>query len=349
MDLRIITADFPVIHINGASIDTKLYSHRTAAELDHPDGSVTWDKLNEDVQAAINDKSPSAHTHTTADIYNKQVVAYDLSYCMAGWEMDGIAIGVIDTEKFNALDKVYITYEGNAIELLPSSFSSENRTAYEIWGNRVEEKHKYLPVYQYVGNEFNTKTNTQRVIDPIFGNVNLNALLGVKAEKKHIHDAVDIYTADGRDLEQRLVDMGADTSELGTALSSTNADVSALSAEVAEKIDNNAIGSYCKYNLVAGITSQLYVAVAFPIPGVSKYALIVNGKQMGSTTAVNKPLKMASVLSTTTKSYLCFMTATNVVLFYAQMNDTVKTDSFTTGILTNTEPDNPWVPEDDFE
>ena len=57
MDLRIITADFPVIHINGASIDTKLYAHRTVAELDHPDGSVTWDKLNESVQAAINDKS----------------------------------------------------------------------------------------------------------------------------------------------------------------------------------------------------------------------------------------------------------------------------------------------------
>ena len=315
MDLRIITADFPVIHINGTSIDTKLYAHRTAAELDHPDGSVTWDKLDEGVQAAINDKSPSAHTHTTADIYNKQIVAYDLSYYMAGWELDGIAIGVIDIEKFKALDKVYITYKGNL----------------------------------YVGKEFDTTSNTQEVIEPIFGNVNLNVLLGSKAEKNHIHDAADIHIADGRDLEQKLVDMDADTSELGTALSNTNAEVSALSAEVAEKIDNNAIGTYCKYNLVAGITSQLYVAVAFPIPDVSKYALIVNGKQMGSTTAVNKPLKMASALSMTTKSYLCFMTASNVVLFYAQMNDTVKTDSFTTGILTNTEPDNPWEPEDDFE
>ena len=349
MDLRIITTDFPVIHINGASIDTKLYAHRTAAELDHPDGSVTWDKLNEGVQAAINDKSPAAHTHTTTEVYRKEIVAYDLSYYMGGWELDGIAIGVIDIEKFKALDKVYITYKGNAIALSPSSFRSENRTAYESWGNSVDEKHKYLPVYLYVGKEFDTTSNTQEVIEPIFGNVNLNVLLGSKAEKNHIHDAADIHIADGRDLAQKLVDMGADTSELGTALSNTNAEVSALSAEVAEKIDNNAIGTYCKYNLVAGITSQLYVAVAFPIPDVSKYALIVNGKQMGSTTAVNKPLKMASALSMTTKSYLCFMTASNVVLFYAQMNDTVKTDSFTTGILTNTEPDNPWEPEDDFE
>ncbi len=348
MDLRIITADFPVIHINGASIDTKLYAHRTAAELDHPDGSVTWDKLNESVQAAINDKSPAAHTHTTVDVYNKQVVAYDLSYYMAGWEMDGIAIGVEDKQDFLALDKLWFTYKGAAVEVTPSSFIDWNSTAGEAW-TTVDEKHADLHVYIYTGDEFKVSENEQARLDPILGNVNLNVLLGGKADKKHIHDAADIYTADGRALEQRLIDMGADTSELGTALSSTNADVSALSAEIAEKIGNNAIGTYCKYNLVAGITSQLYVAVAFPIPGVSKYALIVNGKQMGSTTAVNKPLKMASALSTTTKSYLCFMTATNVVLFYAHMNDTVKTDSFTTGILTNTEPDNPWVPEDDFE
>ena len=321
----------------------KEYADEIAAYKTQIDEEITK------VREECDNKAVKAHRHLTSDVYSTGTVAYDLSYYMGGWELDGIAIGVIDIEKFKALDKVYITYKGNAIALSPSSFRSENRTAYESWGNIVDEKHKYLPVYLYVGKEFDTTSNTQEVIEPIFGNVNLNVLLGSKAEKSHIHDAADIYIADGRDLEQKLVDMSADTSELGTALSNTNAEVSALSAEVAEKIDNNAIGTYCKYNLVAGITSQLYVAVAFPIPDVSKYALIVNGKQMGSTTAVNKPLKMASALSMTTKSYLCFMTASNVVLFYAQMNDTVKTDSFTTGILTNTEPDNPWEPEDDFE
>mgnify|MGYP001106784163 CR=1 FL=1 len=215
MDLRIITADFPVIHINGASIDAKLYAHRTAAELDHPDGSVTWNKLSEDVQTAINDKSPAAHTH----------------------------------------------------------------------------------------------------------------------------NAADIYVADGRDLEQKLIDMGADTSELVVA-------VSELNDTVDEKIDKTAIGTYCKYNLVAGITSQLCVAAAYPVPGVSKYALVVNDKLIGDITAIGKPLKIASMLTTATNTYLCFMTSKQIPVYYAQLTDNIKNDKFTAGILTYFTPANPWIPDE---
>lgn len=315
----------------------KINAHMENKVLNHPDGSVTWDKLDEGVQAAINDKSPAAHTHTTTEVYRKEIVAYDLSYYMGCWELDGIAIGVIDIEKFKALDKVYITYKGNAIALSPSSFRSENRTAYESWGNSVDEKHKYLPVYLYVGKEFDTTSNTQEVIEPIFGNVNMNVLLGSKAEKNHIHDAADIHIADGRDLEQKLVDMGADTSELVAA-------VSELNDTVDEKIDKTAIGTYCKYNLVAGVTSQLFVAVAYPIPGVSKYTLIANGKQMGETTTIGQPLKIASILTTATNAYLCFMDSTGLPTYYAQMNDNIKNDKFTTGILTYFTPNNPWHP-----
>ena len=314
----------------------KINAHMENEILNHPDGSVTWDKLNEDVQAAINDKSPSAHTHTTADIYNKQIVAYDLSYYMGGWELDGIAIGVADKQEFLDLDKLWFTYKGAAVEVTPSSFMDWNSTAGEAWAT-VDEKHTDLHVYIYTGDKIDVKTNEQAILDPIFGNVNLNVLLGSKAEKNHIHDAADIHIADGRDLEQKLVDMGADTSELVAA-------VSKLNDTVNEKIDKTAIGTYCKYNLVAGVTSQLFVAVAYPIPGVSKYTLIANGKQMGETTTIGQPLKIASILTTATNVYLCFMDSTGLPIYYAQMNDNIKNDKFTTGILTYFTPSNPWTP-----
>ena len=309
----------------------KEYADEIAAYKTQIDEEITK------VREECDNKAVKAHRHLTSDVYSTGTVAYDLSYYMGGWELDGIAIGVIDIEKFKALDKVYITYKGNAIALSPSSFRSENRTAYESWGNIVDEKHKYLPVYLYVGKEFDTTSNTQEVIEPIFGNVNLNVLLGSKAEKSHIHDAADIYIADGRDLEQKLVDMGADTSELVAA-------VSKLNDTVNEKIDKTAIGTYCKYNLVAGVTSQLFVAVAYPIPGVSKYTLIANGKQMGETTTIGQPLKIASILTTATNVYLCFMDSTGLPIYYAQMNDNIKNDKFTTGILTYFTPSNPWTP-----
>ena len=309
----------------------KEYADEIAAYKTQIDEEITK------VREECDNKAVKAHRHLTSDVYSTGTVAYDLSYYMGGWELDGIAIGVIDIEKFKALDKVYITYKGNAIALSPSSFRSENRTAYESWGNSVDEKHKYLPVYLYVGKEFDTTSNTQEVIEPIFGNVNLNVLLGSKAEKNHIHDAADIHIADGRDLEQKLVDMGADTSELVAA-------VSELNDTVDEKIDKTAIGTYCKYNLVAGVTSQLFVAVAYPIPGVSKYTLIANGKQMGETTTIGQPLKIASILTTATNVYLCFMDSTGLPIYYAQMNDNIKNDKFTTGILTYFTPSNPWTP-----
>ena len=309
----------------------KEYADEIAAYKTQIDEEITK------VREECDNKAVKAHRHLTSDVYSTGTVAYDLSYYMGGWELDGIAIGVIDIEKFKALDKVYITYKGNAIALSPSSFRSENRTAYESWGNSVDEKHKYLPVYLYVGKEFDTTSNTQEVIEPIFGNVNLNVLLGSKAEKNHIHDAADIHIADGRDLEQKLVDMGADTSELVAA-------VSELNDTVDEKIDKTAIGTYCKYNLVAGVTSQLFVAVAYPIPGVSKYTLIANGKQMGETTTIGQPLKIASILTTATNAYLCFMDSTGLPTYYAQMNDNIKNDKFTTGILTYFTPNNPWHP-----
>ena len=309
----------------------KEYADEIAAYKTQIDEEITK------VREECDNKAVKAHRHLTSDVYSTGTVAYDLSYYMGGWELDGIAIGVIDIEKFKALDKVYITYKGNAIALSPSSFRSENRTAYESWGNIVDEKHKYLPVYLYVGKEFDTTSNTQEVIEPIFGNVNLNVLLGSKAEKNHIHDAADIHIADGRDLEQKLVDMGADTSELVAA-------VSELNDTVDEKIDKTAIGTYCKYNLVAGVTSQLFVAVAYPIPGVSKYTLIANGKQMGETTTIGQPLKIASILTTATNVYLCFMDSTGLPIYYAQMNDNIKNDKFTTGILTYFTPSNPWTP-----
>lgn len=217
MDLRIITEEFPVIHINGASIDAKLYAHRTAAELDHPDGSVTWDKLGADVKETIDEKANSPHSHSAADIH------------------------MTDGE---ALENKILSIEG-----------------------AVSEK-----------------------LDETVG--------------KSLLDA---------------------------------------------KIGNNSIGAYCLYNLVAGITSQLYVAIAYPIPGVSKYVLVVNGKQMCSVTAIGKPIKIASALSGTTKSYLCFMDINGAPMFYAYFSDNIKTTKFTAGILTYAEPDNPWIPEDEFE
>lgn len=328
----------------------KINAHIENEILNHPDGSVTWDKLNESVQAAINDKSPAAHTHAYADVCDNKVVAYDLSYYMGGWEIDGIAIGVEDKQEFLSLDKLYFTYNGKAIEVKPSDFSDWNHTAYETWSEFVAEEYRNLHVFGYVGTEISTTSNKPSILDPIHANVSLGASLAGKAAKKHTHNAADIFMDDGRDLEQKLVDMGADTSELV-------AEVSDLSDTVDEKIDKSAIGTYCKYNLVAGITSQLYVAVAYPIPGVSKYTLIANDKQIGATTAIGQPLKIASVLTTATNAYLCFMDSNGLPIYYAQMNDNIKSDKFTTGILTYFTPSNPWTPggtdvpeaPDDFE
>lgn len=318
----------------------KEYADEIAAYKTQIDEEITK------VREECDNKAVKAHRHLTSDVYSTGTVAYDLSYYMGGWELDGIAIGVDDKQKFLALDKLYFTYKGAAVEVTPSSFTDWNSTAGESWGAYVDEKYRDLHVYIYTGSEFDVHSNEQAILDPIYREVslstnltNINHLLAT-----HDHSASDVYMADGRNLDQKLVDMDADTSELGTALSNTNTEVSALSAEVTEKIDNNAIGTYCKYNLVAGVTSQLFVAVAYPIPGVSKYTLIANGKQMGETTTIGQPLKIASILTTATNVYLCFMDSTGLPIYYAQLNDNIKNDKFTTGILTYFTPSNPWTP-----
>lgn len=320
----------------------KINAHMENGILNHPDGSVTWDKLDEGVQAAINDKSPAAHTHPTDDILcaSEDVVAtaYDMCKYMGSWADDGIVIGVCDKESFVKHSKIYMTYGDSVIEAKPSDFTDMNVTAYDFWGNWVEPTEMELQLFAYRDIEF-AKNNPKMPLDPIYvpKNKTLSKVLDEKAEKKHTHNAADIYIADGRDLEQKLVDMGADTSELVAA-------VSELNDTVDEKIDKTAIGTYCKYNLVAGVTSQLYVAVAYPIPGVSKYTLIANGKQMGETTTIGQPLKIASILTTATNVYLCFMDSTGLPIYYAQMNDNIKNNKFTTGILTYFTPSNPWTP-----
>lgn len=96
---------------------------------------------------------------------------------------------------------------------------------------------------------------------------------------------------------------------------------------------------------------ERYVSIAYPIPGVSKYTLIVNDKQIGGITAIEKPIKIASALSNTTKSYLCFLDDTDTPLFYANFDENIKASAFTVGTLVYTNPLNPWVPEagEDFE
>lgn len=278
------------------------------------------------VREECDNKAVKEHRHLTSEVYLKAVVAYDMSGYMGGWENDGIAVGVWNKQEFLALDKLYFTYKGSAIEVKPSSFTDWNCTAGDAWGPLDGGKYDDLYVFVYNGDEFDVSTNEQAALDPIYKEIILSDKLS--------------------DLSYSLSQKAGRASTLsgyGINDAYTKEETDIL---INDKVNISAAGTYCKYNLVAGVTSQLCVAAAYPVPGVSKYALVVNDKLIGDITALGKPLKIASMLTTATNAYLCFMTSRQIPVYYAQLSDNIKNDKFTAGILTFFEPTNPWIPDE---
>lgn len=134
-------------------------------------------EYNRDIKVALNDKADIIHTHQTSDIYSTDVVAYDLSSYMGGWEYDGIAIGVEDKSKFLALDKFYMTYGDTVIETKPSSFVDDNHTVEEYWGEIHPEYYRGLHVFLYTGAEFDVQSHKQASLNPIYREINIDEVI----------------------------------------------------------------------------------------------------------------------------------------------------------------------------